>query len=97
MLSLVKDAETGQRGFLLAQRAEYLEPYLAAVSEVDAEFARLTELSAARPAQQPHVANLRSHVTRKLQELAATVRLGQQGGIEVARAQVLTGYGMQLM
>jgi CHASE3 domain sensor protein len=33
-LSLIKDAETGQRGYLLTARAEFLEPYTAAIEKL---------------------------------------------------------------
>ena len=46
VLSPLKDAETGQRGFTLTQRAEYLEPYLVAVNAIDVEFDRQAELAA---------------------------------------------------
>ncbi len=39
LLSDLKDAETGQRGFLLTGREEYLEPYQAAVSRIPQNFA----------------------------------------------------------
>lgn len=86
VLSLLKDAETGQRGFSLTQRAEYLEPYLVAVNAIDVEFDRQTELATARPAQQSRIPDLRSRVTAKLQELAALVTLEQYGGNQAARA-----------
>ena len=34
LISAAKDAETGQRGFLLTHRASYLEPYYRGVKEV---------------------------------------------------------------
>ena len=42
--STLKDAETGQRGFLLTQDANYLEPYVSARSSVDGEFSALKTL-----------------------------------------------------
>ena len=34
LLSMMKDLETGERGFLLVGREEYLEPYVAALAQV---------------------------------------------------------------
>src|SRR5262245_27253331 len=45
VLSLMKDAETGQRGFIITGEEKYLEPYNAAIAAIDGrlkEFARLT-------------------------------------------------------
>src|SRR5215510_14632183 len=43
-LSLLRDAETGQRGFLLAQRDEYLVPYTDALKSVSAQLEHLESL-----------------------------------------------------
>lgn len=41
ILSLVQDAETGVRGYLLTQDPAFLAPYLSAESRLDAEWSRL--------------------------------------------------------
>src|SRR5207244_7771294 len=51
-LSLLKDAETGQRGYLLTGRDRYLEPYRDAVDRIPAKLDRLKELTADNPRQQ---------------------------------------------
>ncbi len=43
LLSQLKDAETGQRGFLLTGNPAYLEPYDAARQRLDADFKRLEQ------------------------------------------------------
>src|SRR5947208_3041223 len=45
-LSLLKDAERGQRGYLLTGREDYLRPYQAAVSGLDTGLGRVLSLSA---------------------------------------------------
>ena len=52
-LALIVDAETGQRGYLLTGKEEYLAPYTSAVPKVDGVFNRLREIAGrhtARPA-----------------------------------------------
>ncbi len=44
LLSLMKDAETGQRGFLLTGDEAYLDPYRAALAGLDPEIAALRDL-----------------------------------------------------
>src|SRR4051794_16989842 len=51
-LSTLKDAETGQRGFLLTGEEEYLEPYRAASARMDEALGRLAALTADNPSQQ---------------------------------------------
>jgi CHASE3 domain sensor protein len=44
LVDCMRDAGTGQRGFLLTGRPEYLEPYTAAVEQVPADIAALSDL-----------------------------------------------------
>src|SRR5215204_5297935 len=46
VLSTLKDAETGQRGFLLTGDERYLEPYRAATGRLGAELAELQQMTA---------------------------------------------------
>ena len=67
-LALIVDAETGQRGYLLTGKEEYLAPYTSAVPKVDAVFSRLREAlvrprhcqPARRPGPAQHVSSARS-------------------------------------
>ena len=43
-LGLIVDAETGQRGYLLTGKEEYLQPYQAALPKIGDAFHRLREL-----------------------------------------------------
>jgi PAS domain S-box-containing protein len=58
-LSLLKDAETGQRGYLLTGRDDYLEPYRAAAAAIGPALERLADLTADNPRQARHTAELR--------------------------------------
>ena len=44
VLSLLQDAETGQRGYLLTHREAYLEPYNAALPAIDREISALRQI-----------------------------------------------------
>src|SRR6185295_20416364 len=50
-LSAVKDAETGQRGFVLTGEESYLEPYSNAISALPGELAEARRLLANNPQQ----------------------------------------------
>src|ERR1700726_3850587 len=52
VLSTLKDAETGQRGFIITQEAPYLQPYDEAVVRVHDELDELKELTSDNPGQQ---------------------------------------------
>ena len=47
MLSTIKDAETGQRGYLLTGEDSFLEPYNAALARINANLADLKSRAAA--------------------------------------------------
>jgi CheY-like chemotaxis protein/signal transduction histidine kinase/CHASE3 domain sensor protein len=93
MLSGVKDAETGQRGYLLTGKDQYLGPYNQALSEVGPMFARIASLTRDNGAQQARLVQLRQHVGAKLAELRQTVELRQSGHADAALAVVLTDQG----
>src|SRR5690242_8635556 len=52
LLSSLQDAETGQRGFLLTGRGEFLEPYQAALDKTAPAFADLRRLTIDNEVQQ---------------------------------------------
>src|SRR5580698_7857319 len=56
VLSTVKDAETGQRGYLLTGNERYLQPYSAAAQEMGARLDAIQRLTADNPAQQERLA-----------------------------------------
>jgi PAS domain S-box-containing protein len=96
VLSTLKDAETGQRGFLLTGKVEYLGPYDAAVSSVADEIRRLRGLLDDRD-QQRRLGLLEAKVAEKLDELRETVDARRQHGAEAALGVVMTDRGRRAM
>ena len=97
LLSALKDAETGQRGFLLTGRDSYLTPYRRALMEVPATLDRLAAATATYPDQTGRVAALRPLVTEKLEELNQTIVLRRTQGPGAALEVVLSDRGQTLM
>jgi PAS domain S-box-containing protein len=97
LLSLTKDAETGQRGFLITGQELYLEPYNKAVAAVPGIFQKLEMATRDRPDQASRVLALRPVVEAKFRELAETVSLRRAQGFEPARKVVETDLGKHLM
>lgn len=95
--SLLKDAETGQRGYLYTEEPSYLEPYNAARQQVGHAINDLAALTADDPRQQANVAKLRTLAEGKLGELAETLALFQAGRREEARKLVLSNVGKRTM
>jgi PAS domain S-box-containing protein len=95
--SLLKDAETGQRGYLYTGDPRYLEPYNNAVVQGYPHVTRLAELTADNSRQQERVARLRTLKEQKLDELAETLRAFDEGNKELARSIMLSGRGKATM
>ena len=93
LLSTLKDAETGQRGFLLTGNETYLEPYLTAKAALPGEFTTLRGLMANRPQQKSRLDTLESIAKQKMDELGQTVDLRQAGHTDAALALVRTDRG----
>ena len=99
-VSQMKDAETGQRGYLLTGKDEYLEPYELARGEVARELGELRQLSSADADYGRRLARLDELARRKLSELQRTidVRRGDpEHGLAAALEIVGSDEGKRLM
>jgi signal transduction histidine kinase len=76
---------------------EYLEPYNQAVTVLNAEVDGIAELTGNAPPQQQRVSQLRALLAEKQAELAETIRLRKERGLDAARKAVGTQRGKQLM
>lgn len=97
LIALVSDAETAQRGFMLTERPEYLEPYVAALPKIDPRLQRLKELNADNPEQRRRVANLSKLIGEKFAELEASLALYKRNGPRAAQALLETDVGRHTM
>jgi CHASE3 domain sensor protein len=97
ILLSVADAETGQRGFLLTGDESYLSPFPRASSKIDLEIRHLNELVSDSPSQLQRLANVKSLVGEKFDELNDTIALYRGGNPHEARQLVLGGTGKTVM
>jgi signal transduction histidine kinase len=93
----IVDAETGQRGYLLTGRAEYLQPYRDAFHDIDAALQWLRQHYADSPAHLKVMGELESLVQKRLSELNATLGLYEEGRAEAWRAVLLSDIGKEQM
>ncbi len=96
-LSTLKDAETGQRGYLLTGEERYLEPYHSAIARINEQVVGLQQLTADNNLQQQRIRNLKIAIDSKLDELEKTITLRRQQNLEAALRQVKTDRGKQIM
>jgi len=97
--SLVVDAETGQRGFLLTGREEYLVPYRDALPKIEQTWTRLRELARTigTPELQDSVTRLNVLIGKRLSDMEATLALYDRSGRDVALELMNTGIGRRTM
>ncbi len=68
LISTMKDAETGQRGFLVTGEQRYLEPYTAAVGQADQILKVVGDLTQDNSDQKQRVADLEPLIRNKFAE-----------------------------
>jgi signal transduction histidine kinase/DNA-binding response OmpR family regulator/CHASE3 domain sensor protein len=96
VLSTMKDAETGQRGYLLTGGDAYIQPFEQAVTrlpvQLDAIGRAITD-----PAQRELLDDVRGFSLAKLEELQHTVDLRRAGKVDEALTIVKTNRGKRAM
>jgi methyl-accepting chemotaxis protein len=97
LLSEAKDAETGQRGFVLTGDEAYLEPYNTATRTLDNTLGELRTLTVDNPAQQRRLDALAPVLKAKLDGMQRAIDQRRSAGLEAARAVVMTGTGKEAM
>ncbi|HKV55257.1 MAG TPA: CHASE3 domain-containing protein, partial [Candidatus Binataceae bacterium] len=96
-LSSLKDAETGQRGYLLTGDEAYLEPHKRGVKQTRGELAALASMAKAGDLSAQDVRRLSQLTGQKLDELQHTIELRRTKGLEPALAVVQTDFGKDVM
>jgi signal transduction histidine kinase/CheY-like chemotaxis protein len=97
VLSTMKDAETGQRGYLLTGADGYLDPYRKAIANVHGELDDLRRQTDSQFDLRADFLRLETTVNAKLKEIALTLELRKNEGSQAAIDRVLTNNGKELM
>lgn len=97
VISLLKDAETGQRGFIITGEERYLEPFNKATKSISQNIDDEIELTKDNPLQQERIKKVKLLVNDKLEELNQTIDIRKNNGFDAALKIVLTDRGKKLM
>ena len=97
LLSNLRDAETGQRGYLLTGDERYLEPYTKSHSVVTASIDRLRSLVENNAIRREHLNAVAEAASAKLSELETTIKLRRGNGFEAALSVVKSDRGRAYM
>ena len=96
LLSELKDAETGQRGFALTGNEAFLEPYLAVRDTVLGHLTALRSLTSNATAQS-HLDAIVSLTKARLAELAESIEMRRRNDVTGTMALVAFGQGKRTM
>jgi methyl-accepting chemotaxis protein len=96
-LSSLKDAESGQRGYVITGQEALLAPYTAAVTVVQKELDDLTALISDSPTQRQRLDKLKPELDAKLAEMRDVIELRRREGPEAAARLVAEGRGKRSM
>lgn len=97
ILSTVKDAETGVRGFLITGEPRYLDPYEAARGQIDGLIERFAFLTEDNPIQQTRVPQLKEMTASEMAVLAEAVAAQRRGGFDAAQKTAELDRGKKIM
>ena len=96
ILSELRDAETGQRGYSLTGNEAFLEPYLVSHNNIAGYLKELHLLSLTSTAQN-HLDALPALVEAKLAEISQVIELRRHHDMAAVQAIIGSGDGKQLM
>jgi PAS domain S-box-containing protein len=97
LVSTLKDAETGQRGFVLTGDEAYLQPYARAREAVSGIIQQLTAVAADTPSMGRALTALQPLISAKIDELQRTIDLRREEGFDAALAIVRGDEGERVM
>jgi methyl-accepting chemotaxis protein len=95
--SVLKDAETGQRGFVITGQESYLEPYNSARDRLKSLFDEVQGLTSDDPDQQRRLTSLAPIIASKMAELKRVIDLRRDQGFDAALKEVASGTGKASM
>jgi signal transduction histidine kinase/CheY-like chemotaxis protein/HPt (histidine-containing phosphotransfer) domain-containing protein len=97
VLSTMKDAETGQRGFLITGDSEYLGPYHTAEAIIQQQFTELSSLTYGDKVLRGSVLRLQPQLRKEFLTLKAAISLYSSRGPQVASDFVKHDVGKNIM
>ena len=97
VLSLLKDAETGQRGYLITGDETYLEPYRRALDGLPKVVKELRELTADNANQLKRMDEAEPVMAARLATLKRIIAVRREAGLEVVAKDMRLGEGKKLM
>ncbi|CAN5243792.1 sensor histidine kinase [soil metagenome] len=97
LLSDMKDAETGHRGYLLTGQSEYLLPFQQSLKDFEGHSASLQALTNDNPLQRDRLISLHDLIDKKYEEMKRTIAVREQTDLTTAAQDIMKGEGKAIM
>ena len=97
ILSTMKDAETGQRGYIITGRDDYLQPYQEATAQINDQIAELRQLTQDNQDYQARIPLLEEKINNRLDRLALGIGLKKRNDEEGINRLITAGVGKRQM
>jgi diguanylate cyclase (GGDEF)-like protein len=92
-ISLLVDAETGHRGYVITGDEKFLEPYYAATPHIEATISELRRLTSDNPSQQQRMPELERRSATRLAIIKEVIELRRRNEIDAATQIIKSGSG----
>jgi len=93
VLGDLKDAQRGQRGYIITGNENYLEPYGLALTQLSSDIEELQQLTFDNAGQQERISKIKPLITENLEHLDKTIKLRRDAGFDKAREVIVTNFG----
>src|SRR5688572_27816356 len=100
ILTLLVDAETAQRGYVITGDKTYLEPYFNAIDSEQGlaqDLQELQFLTIGNSEQQARLEQLMQLIDERLRSIEQVISLREEAGFESAQSEILKGNGKEAM
>lgn len=97
LMSSLKDAENGQRGFIITGKPDYLKPYQASLDDISRPLAELHRLTMNNQVQHQRLSKIAQLVATKLETIDASVNTRQTLGFLAAKDILMALPNLQVM
>ncbi len=97
ILSQAKDAEAGQRGFVITGREAYLEPYESSRTQIQVMMQRLRTMTTDNAELQARLPEVQELIDHRFATLQDVIRIRRDDGFDAASASILSDRGKDEM
>jgi CHASE3 domain sensor protein len=97
LLATVKDAESGQRGYLITGENSYLKSYDAAIAATKEKIVQIEQLIKSSPQELNRIPRLQTAINLEVKELANAVEVRRRPAFDSKQLVVLTDHEEQTM